>query len=121
MKALVIAALLLTVPNVSVSQGLNRNPFEAPIDLDTPRSAVGNSSVNPQAIDLRATLVSPNRSLANVGGEILQPGDEFQGFRLESVAEGHAVFSQNGESFRVAVSAGIDEDRETSGEGDAGE
>ncbi len=46
--------------------------------------------------ELRATLVSGERSLVNLGGTILELGEEAHGYRLLEVREGEAVFERAG-------------------------
>ncbi len=46
--------------------------------------------------ELRATLVSGERSLVNLGGTILELGEEAHGYRLLQVRKGEAVFERSG-------------------------
>ncbi len=46
--------------------------------------------------ELRATLVSDKRSLVNLGGTILELGEEAHGYRLLEVREDEAVFERSG-------------------------
>ncbi len=46
--------------------------------------------------ELRATLVSGERSLVNLGGTILELGEEAHGYRLLEVREDEAVFERAG-------------------------
>ena len=46
--------------------------------------------------ELRSTLVSGERSLVNLGGIILELGEEAHGYRLLEVREGKAVFERAG-------------------------
>ncbi len=46
--------------------------------------------------ELRATLVSSERSLVNLGGTILELGEEAHGYRLLEVRESEAVFERSG-------------------------
>ncbi len=46
--------------------------------------------------ELRSTLVSGERSLVNLGGIILELGEEAHGYRLLEVREGEAVFERAG-------------------------
>ncbi len=45
--------------------------------------------------ELRATLVSGERSLVNLGGTILELGEEAHGYRLLEVREDEAVFERS--------------------------
>ncbi len=46
--------------------------------------------------ELRSTLVSGERSLVNLGGTILELGEEAHGYRLLEVREDQAVFERAG-------------------------
>ncbi len=46
--------------------------------------------------ELRATLVSGEHSLVNLGGIILELGEEAHGYRLLEVREGEALFERAG-------------------------
>jgi len=84
---------------------LSHNPFSRPSSevVRTERSIVelGNGSI--PTFPLQATMVGHTSSLANVGGRILKPGDEYQGYRLLSVHERHAVFEKDGRNMTIYV------------------
>lgn len=52
---------------------------------------------------LRSTVVAGDRSLANLGGEILSPGQEAHGYRLVEVHAFDALFIHNGQPVRLDV------------------
>lgn len=52
---------------------------------------------------LRSTVVSGDRSLANLGGEILSPGEKAHGFELVEVRAFDALFRKDGELVRLEV------------------
>ncbi len=52
---------------------------------------------------LKATLVAGERSMANLGGVLLELGEETHGFRLVEVRRWEAVFSKDGERLTLAV------------------
>ncbi len=76
---------------------LRFDPFAAP-DAQaagaTGTPAAG--SAQPWSPELRATLVSGERSLVNLGGSILELDQEAHGYRLLEVREDEAVFERNG-------------------------
>ncbi len=68
---------------------LQFDPFAEP-DLERPPvAAVGKRRWSPE---LRATLEAGPQSMANLGGTILNIGDEAHGYRLIEVGEGDAIF-----------------------------
>lgn len=85
---------------------LQNNPFKQP-DL----SAVADNSTDDDApsdpagsqLELRATLTLGNKSLVNVGGEIIGIGEQIDGYRLLVVDEGVAVFSKKGMHLTLVV------------------
>lgn len=90
---------------------LLNNPFTRPPSVVTvePRmSLAADGSI--QVIDLRATMVVANKGLANVGGRILRPGDDAQGYTLLRVFEDRAIFSRAGKRLTVYVKPELVED-----------
>lgn len=86
------------------SQPLTHNPFSRPpsevtVGVRAPVSTDGTV----RELDLRATLVATQDKLANVGGKILRPGDETQGYTLLQVYEDHAVFTREGRRLTIYV------------------
>jgi hypothetical protein len=57
----------------------------------------------PVALELRATLVSNGRPLANINGEVLAVGQSYEGHRLIYVEEGRAVLLRDGERVTLSV------------------
>lgn len=90
---------------------LANNPFSRPPSAVTvqPRSSVA-ADGSIQVIDLRATMVAANNGLANVGGRILRPGDDVQGYTLLQVFEDRAIFSREGKRLTVYVKPELVED-----------
>ena len=77
---------------------LEYNPFSRPPSqaIRAVRAPQASGSAPSSSMDLRATLVAHQERLANVGGKILKPGDEIEGFRLLAVFEDRAVFDYKG-------------------------
>lgn len=86
-------------------QELRHNPFTRPPSERTvsefDRATFTDGIVQP--LDLRATMVGTLSRFANVGGRILRPGDEFQGYTLVKVYEDRAVFSRQGKQETIYV------------------
>ncbi len=59
---------------------------------------------------LRSTVVSSERSMVNLGGEILFVGEETHGFRLIAVRSFDALFTKEGRTIRLELSAGPEEE-----------
>ncbi len=84
---------------------LAHNPFSRPpsavLRADAARSLDDDGALT--ALDLRATMVASRDRLANVGGRILRPGDDIQGYKLLQVYEDRAVFARNENRLTVFV------------------
>ena len=84
---------------------LRWNPFVRP-DLEPEDDGGGAGGVAASAHwrpVLRATLVSGQRSLANLGGVVLGLGDEAHGYRLTEVRAWEAVFEKGGATVVLPV------------------
>ncbi|PLX83216.1 MAG: hypothetical protein C0617_11810 [Desulfuromonas sp.] len=111
MQRAVILVLIwaLLAPGIAIGgegpMPLGRNPFSPP-DLNPPPPPPVAQTV-PEAraddLELRATLVAGEDSLANVNGTLLKPGQEIEGFRLVRVGEGESVFAKDGETIVVTL------------------
>jgi len=78
------------------------NPFDRPSWLSEASEIVEVARPAKVRLDLRATLLG-EPSLANVGGIIIEPGDEIAGYKLLSISEGAALFSDGVRSIEVRV------------------
>lgn len=84
---------------------LSGNPFSRPsseVTL-TARARIAENDGTTLPLDLKATLVAQKNELANVGGIVLRPGEEINGYRLVSVYEDRAVFVREGKPLTVYV------------------
>ena len=115
--ALFVMALSLTaVPEQAASAdgppSLSNNPFARPPSEAIPiqREIRDGGDETPAALPLLATMVSRVNRLANVGGRILKPGDDYRGYRLVLVHEQFAVFERDGNSTTVYVKPLLAED-----------
>lgn len=119
MKRLCGTFLGVLVVSPALAQELRRDPFEAIVTRDVPGTESQSGPVTSDGIPrLRATLVSGDSSLAIVGTEIVAVGAELGAYRLESVAEGYAVFSKDGELMRVSVQEDANNDDSGVGRGE---
>ena len=93
---------------------LRNNPFSRPPSANLPAASEESQRPNRTALspDLRATLVAANSKLADVGGRILRPGDEVDGFVLLQVFEDRAVFESRQRKITVLVKPELVEDDE---------
>ncbi len=88
--------------------GLQHNPFRKPQLVREPSvepTPEQSTRQQPSRLILSATLASSSHPLVNVDGEIVEVGEEFGGFRLESVGEGAAVFVRDGDRYTFDVGA----------------
>ena len=114
MRILVFTLLVLTwaVEAAAEPPSLRNNPFTRPptlllVDNTRPVEDLGGAPLL-----LIATMVSPTRSIANVEGLVLQPGDEIRGFVLRQVFEDRAVFERGEKEIVVYVKPDMEEDDE---------
>lgn len=101
MNRLLASLLIVAVANGpalgdDTAPELTVNPFERPGWLGNAREVAEPARPARVRLELRATL-SGNPSLANVGGRIVTPGEQVEGYTLVSVGEGTAEF-RNGET-----------------------
>jgi hypothetical protein len=99
-------AILLSTAGIQAKEppSIAHNPFSRPPSTlipDTRQQVLADGSIQP--LDLRATMVSANASLANVAGRILRPGDKAQGYVLLKVFEDRAIFVREGQQLTVYV------------------
>ena len=101
----VVAWLLMSSAAAVEPRQLRHNPFSRPPSERTivERGAGLDNGTGAPAIDLRATMVSTNDKLANIGGRILRPGDDVQGYSLLQVFEDRAVFVREGKELTIYV------------------
>ena len=102
--AIALTVLLDGETLASESQSLAHNPFARPpseATMDFRRSLQADGTKAP--LDLRATMVGTTDSLANVGGKVIRPGDEVDGFTLLQVFEDHAIFLRDSNRLTVYV------------------
>ena len=117
--ALFVMALSLTaVPEQAASAdgppSLSNNPFARPPSEAIPiqRESRDGGDETPSTLPLLATMVSRVNRLANVGGRILKPGDDYRGYRLSAIYEDRAVFERDGQSTTVYVKSQETEGRD---------
>ena len=87
------------------AEPISKNPFTRP-GYTADRPLPGPLAAPPEdqePLELRATLVAGGRVMANLNGEILEPGDEIQGHRLLRVTEGEAVLLRDGTRMTLLV------------------
>ena len=93
---------------------LTHNPFSRPSSeqVRVERSVTEDDEGTEGAIPLQATMIGRVNRLANVGGRVIKPGDEYQGYRLLQVQEQFAVFERDGRSVTVYVKPLLAEDED---------
>lgn len=111
---LILAApLLCPVAAANEAPRLSHNPFARPPSETTipMRTQPGRAGVT-QELELRATMVSSNSKLANVGGRTVRPGDDVRGYTLVQVFEDRAVFSRGDKRLTLYTKPDPEEDDE---------
>ena len=93
---------------------LSHNPFSRPSSkvVREERVIEEDDDGSVTTLPLHATMIGQVSRLANVGGRILKPGDEYRGYRLIAVHEQYAVFERNQQSMTVYVKPLLAEDNE---------
>ena len=109
-----IAGLICALPVAGATEPpeLERNPFARPPSERTlPETRPTGDKDNAAGLVLTATMVAGRDRLANVGGRVIRPGDEIQGYSLLKVFEDRAVFDKNGKRLTIYVKPElVDED-----------
>ena len=100
---LLLAALPWGVGNTS--EPIAKNPFTRPgYTADRPLPATVEQRLEIlEPLRLKATLIAGSKTLADINGEILAPGDEIQGHRLIRVNEGEAILRKDGDFLTLSV------------------
>ena len=109
-----VAAWPATAAATDGPPGIRHNPFARPA-FDAPDRSGGvdtEAGDRAAAIDLRITMVMDDKRLANVGGKVLSPGDELDGYTLARVYEDRAVFTRADKTITVYVKPDLAEDNE---------
>lgn len=110
----VLVSMVLGIAAAEEPQSLKHNPFSRPPSERTvwePDAGLNTDSGGP-VIDLRATMVATNDRLANIGGRILRPGDDVQGYSLLQVFEDRAIFLREGKQLTIYVKPERTDDEE---------
>ena len=84
---------------------LTKNPFNRPPIFNTSKNTLSYTSSNgPGAeLDVRATMSAGEKSLVNIGGNIIRVGEEIRGYRLLSVEEDKILFLKNNSIVTVII------------------
>ncbi len=111
---LIFIGLLLTSLQAAEQRHarLVSNPFSRPDVLKPkpppPPAPVVRPVLPPEEVELNltATMVSTQRPMVVVDGELLGIGDRIEGFKLIAVMEGRAVFTRDERKFTFEISQG---------------
>ncbi len=108
-----LMALLAAAAGASEAPELRNNPFaRPPSERTAPFAPEARAEGATSELELRATLVSTQTRLANVGGKTVRPGDEVQGYKLLKVFEDRAVFARQGKHLTIYVKPDLEENDE---------
>ena len=109
--AWIVAVALITV--VANAERLRRDPFQPPADYaDAPSRPDAIAGTRSSAPEIRGILFAGGRSLVNLSGEIIGPGEETSGYLLLEVAEDHAVFRRGDEIITLSLDPDNDEKKD---------
>ncbi len=103
-----VALLAMATPSFGGSPpSLRFDPFRPKPKVNKVVNAVGNASPN-DAFEpiLLSTVVGGEHPLVNLGGEILEVGEQSHGYRLIEVNVFDATFVKDGEKLRLEILSG---------------
>ncbi len=78
------------------------NPFATPMDMDADHGGRHGTQA-PVELQLRATMPSADRPLANIGGEILEIGETFAGYELIQVSVSGVVLARGEDTIELLL------------------
>ena len=105
MKRIVLAALALALGLAQAQAQPLRDPFARPAMRPSAAAADAVQAAEPQAApQLRAVMVAPGRSLANINGQILAVGEWFGDYQLIKVEERGVTLARRGVKSVLALS-----------------
>lgn len=106
----VLLVSLLSAPSLADTEyQLRHNPFARAFE-DTSSSGGYNNDANARSdMELRAILFDEKRPMVNVGGNILELGDEYSGYVVREIRRDSAVFYREGHATLLQMEAGEDE------------
>lgn len=112
MPKLLLAPTLLLAVSVSsfADEGyqLRHNPFARAFE-DQPSGGYSNAGNSNGDMELRAILFDEKRPMVNVGGNILELGDEYSGYVVREIRRDGAIFYREGRATLLQMEAGEDE------------
>jgi hypothetical protein len=84
---------------------LHRDPFDFSEIRPPARVIEPEVNIEEQAItlELRATMISKQHSLANLNGKIIGEGEEVEGYRLLKISEDEVVLEKDGKQVTVSM------------------
>jgi len=93
LSALAVLAMLAAAPAQAGRDPFARPALPAPIPADAQAQAPAEPAVRPQ---LRAIMVAPGQSLANISGHILAEGEWFGDYRVVKIHERSVTLATRG-------------------------
>ncbi|GEM_PF-1888000 len=123
---MILHSLAIRAEPLLLAPELHIDPFENPLETDKPEEKTNRAleSITSETAtaegdsarkgllwqpDLRGIIRSEDIAIANIGGDMIELGEEYQGFRLIKVKERSVVFEKNGKQYPVSLD-GIEED-----------
>ena len=93
LSALAALAILAAAPAQAGRDPFARPALPAPVPVDAQAQAPAEPAVRPQ---LRAIMVAPGQSLANISGHILAEGEWFGDYRVVKIRERSVTLATKG-------------------------
>lgn len=106
-QIILLTPYLFVISSAEVKNSISKNPFIAPQSVQANKMQELPEVSNRTSLtdeNLRATLQSSDRSLANIDGMMVFEGETIKGYTLISVGEGSATLEKNGKKIILNVS-----------------
>ena len=100
----IYAVVVVLVTMAANAERLSRDPFRPPAEFtDAPARPDALTGSRGFAPEIRGILFADGQSLVNLGGEIIGPGEETNGYLLLEVGEEYAVFQLGDEVVTLSL------------------
>lgn len=107
--AVLLVSFLAAPSFADTEYQLRHNPFARAFE-DASSSGGYNNDANARGdMELRAILFDEKRPMVNVGGNILELGDEYSGYIVREIRRDSAIFYREGRATLLQMEAGDDE------------
>lgn len=107
--AFLLLSLLAALSFAETGYELRHNPFARAFEGTTSSAGYSNDANSRGEMELRAILFDEKRPMVNVGGSILELGDEYSGYVVREIRRDSAIFYREGRATLLQMEAGEDE------------